>query len=560
MTDSLRIDEGEVQAALARLLQLAQDGAQAVSALHYRLEAAGRPWGDDETGDQFAKTYVPAADRGLDSIRTLMSGLDSLGNTAAQAVRALSDQDAAAAHAVAAAGSPNGTAAGPGVVPTVGAAPAPAALATPAVGTGAAAAAGGSTLAPTGNSTAPAATTTSATPWTSSAADGAAGHQGAQSQPGSPSQQPQQTPRQSAGEQPGTRQPQAGGASGRGSTTAAPAASGSATPAAAAQANSSRDGAAAGPARISAPAGTRDAPAGQSGPGARNTANTPWSKAEPAPSRTEQPPRVTPPKRKDRPPHAGRSAAPESESKRKRPSGPAAPKRDEPNPEALWLIREMSNRHQLLVEGFETSAIEPDTAQHLVDAVDLLAPRYPGVLHGIAVAGRSGPYARVEQRDPQDDHATRWLVLDPAAVADPRLLLRDIGAQAAAPMYVTVVRQFGRALELAGGGRARREAQRTLLLEFLHGTGASRDSLSRLVTDYRRWRSALGDECFTAGVFDPDAALANSFAAVELDGPERAHPAVRALHRLLTTVAERPPTGGSRPLPWRRREPLQAPG
>ncbi|MQY28263.1 WXG100 family type VII secretion target [Nocardia aurantia] len=551
MADLLWMDEGEMQAAIARLRQVSEDGARTVAALRQHLDSEGEPWGDDETGKRFAETYVPDAEKGISNMQTVMSGLRSLSTQAEQAMEALARQDISSASTIADVKYPGAVPISPGTSPT------------PASGSTVPGAAGGVAGPDSAGTRVPTATSPrygSATPATgtvSAAPSAAAGGQPATSQsPGT---------RQPTAEQPGARQPGSGqpsGADPASSRGATPETRGSSsapwTPSAAetAASNSSKPPAGAGstPGKGSAAQSGAQPPGGSASGGSagRNSTGTPWSKAGSGPVGGEQPPRVSPPNRKDRPPRPGKSEPPERDTRRKRPVDAGTAKRKTPDPEVLELIREMAARHRLLIEGFESWWIGIVAAENLVAAIDHLVPRFPGVLRGIAVAEQSGTRSRIESTGRPGTRPALWLVLDPDGMADPRRLLHGAPVVAelsdkheADPVRATVVREFGRALDLIAGVRARRAAQRALLLEFLRISGVRRDSVQRMITEYRGWRSELGDHCFAGGVLDPAAALVNAFAEVELGKPGQAHPAARALHRLLTSVAEQIATTGS---------------
>lgn len=140
---------------------------------------------------------------------------------------------------------------------------------------------------------------------------------------------------------------------------------------------------------------------------------------------------------------------------------------------------------------------------------------------------------------------------NPAVLAE--VLLRErrrrgasvVGEQTRA-VYEATVREFGRALDRAGGRRARVCAQRSLIAEYLGGGVEYRGAgLARVVAGYRRWRDQLSEGSFDGGVFDAEAALADAFTDVMLNSDKASEPA-KALCRLLTETAAgiRSPRGG----------------
>ncbi|MFQ6227906.1 hypothetical protein [Nocardia sp. NPDC002869] len=186
----------------------------------------------------------------------------------------------------------------------------------------------------------------------------------------------------------------------------------------------------------------------------------------------------------------------------------------------------------------------------MADAVDIAVTKYAITLHGIEIAV-GGALARVEDRGPASSsrsavpvpaHSPKpWIVIDRAGAADPGLLAvhsRATGSTLPArPMYATMMLEFGHVLDLLCGRRAQREAQRTLIAEYLRMSGTKGSNLGRVVDGYKRWRSQLGSSCFDHRMLSPDRALAAGFAAVELHGDKASGPA-KALHRLLVAMAQ----------------------
>lgn len=186
---------------------------------------------------------------------------------------------------------------------------------------------------------------------------------------------------------------------------------------------------------------------------------------------------------------------------------------------------EMGARHGVEIVGFEETSVETDVVREIAAAVDDLLAKYPIALHGIELtaANGNGP-PRAERRAssaiPRAGSETIWLVLDRAAFTPsdrpdgnslPRKWLRrDRDADRA--VYTAVVREYGRALEVAGNFRARQEAQRLLITESLHaGRG------------------------LTFSPLDPGRALLDAFTEVELRG-DRAGKLAKALHDILVKM------------------------
>jgi hypothetical protein len=103
-------------------------------------------------------------------------------------------------------------------------------------------------------------------------------------------------------------------------------------------------------------------------------------------------------------------------------------------------------------------------------------------------------------------------------------------------MYAAVLRELGAAIDLTGGFRAHKEAQRALITEYVRINGPRGQTLSLVVAGYKRWRAQLGDNCFERGLFVPGRALAEGFAAVESSEDEANGPQ-KVLGRLLVTMS-----------------------
>ncbi|MFE7800919.1 hypothetical protein [Nocardia sp. NPDC057440] len=197
--------------------------------------------------------------------------------------------------------------------------------------------------------------------------------------------------------------------------------------------------------------------------------------------------------------------------------------------EAMRIAREMAAKHDLEIIGFDTAGISEPTIREIAVAVDDMLAKYPIPLRGIEIAEThdGAPSRLVREEVPegeQPEAPATWIVLDRAAVANP---IRAAGAVASAtrkradrhdyderPVYVTIVREFGRALDTAGNFRARQEAQRRLITESLRG-GAG----------------------FGHGLLDPGTALIEGFTEVVLRG-DRAGGVATALHGALVKMAQ----------------------
>ncbi|MGW4330320.1 WXG100 family type VII secretion target [Nocardia sp. NPDC004573] len=242
---------------------------------------------------------------------------------------------------------------------------------------------------------------------------------------------------------------------------------------------------------------------------------------------------------------------------------------------AARLARELAERHGVRAFGFDTPGIAVEVLTEIVAAVDDVLPRYPQItLRAIGIeelpdgetallewdsvtisgAGRESDGAPDSsgKRFPgaAEGLSAARIVLAVRAATDPRYLQQTVAiaedagllAQGCAqrPVYSTVVRELGRALDGAGGFRARAAAQRALLTAYLPQLNPEdKGSLRRTVSGFREWRSQLHGHSFDRGRFRPATALAEAFTDVVLNATQAAPPA-QVLHRLLVTTAISP--------------------
>lgn len=252
---------------------------------------------------------------------------------------------------------------------------------------------------------------------------------------------------------------------------------------------------------------------------------------------TETPPRVSPPQAPIRPP-TGTGAKPDEPPKNpgKRSKPQVAARAIKPSePEAMRIVQEMAARYGLTIVGFESAGLDARTAQDIADAVDIVLIRHRTVLRGIEISEAASSPASVENRGEAAAPVAPWIVLARNAVADPQLPAGSDG-HAGRSMYTTVLRALGSAFDLMGGFRARHEAQRTLIAEYLRLNGTQGQTLGQVVGGYKRWRAQLGGACFDRGVFVPGNALAEAFIEVESERNAASGPA-KVLHRMLVAMA-----------------------
>lgn len=280
------------------------------------------------------------------------------------------------------------------------------------------------------------------------------------------------------------------------------------------------------------------------------------------------PQRPTPPSR-SQPPAAKLHAPRRPKWKPVAPGVGSTPTRSQ----ATRLAQEIAERHRLQVFGFDTAGVPDGTLVEIAAALDNVLPRHwPIDLRGIGIGELpDGTTTRMEwdiepatayetppgTTRPPTHLFTARIMLASHAAADPGRLAKAITAtegpgglatkSAQRPVYSSIVRQLGAALDVAGGFRARRSAHRALILEYLPLRPLSELSLQATVAGFRRWRAQLPSSSFQGSRLDPAAALSASFAEVVLSGTH-ATPAAKALHRLLVHTAEmNTPTVGAPP-------------
>ncbi|MGA6206884.1 hypothetical protein ACPESR_19275 [Nocardia testacea] len=552
MTDPLWLDPDAVHASAAEFDQMADELAQMLAELRATSLREGESWGTDKPGKAFAEGYVPTAEQGMAGFENLVDRVRALGAGLRAATGTYTETDNAGSAQVRnadpafypAAGTTPGASISPTLVPAVNSAD-PIGVPTQQT-TGATRPADNSIAADAGQNTAD-----GMQPDATDDADRAQQGEAPQSQqqpgsddpgspdpgadsgadPGGPEQEPQPPLHAPGVSAPvGAAAPPAGQPRGN-SEASPPKAPDSPKPTAARTAS----------------AGSTDTPWGRNSPGAPRS-GAPVGAIAPE---SQIPPRAVPPRTADRPPAA---AKPDADPRRTPPSrkeAMAARARRETDEAAMEILRDLAARRDLEIIGFETAGIAEQTARDIAEAVDAVLAEHPAILCGLEVAD-AGPLSRTEDRGAGAGDAEvnpsqppkPWIVLEVTATADPGVLIgRDRAGHVPTdsrlqqrPMYVTMLRELGHVLDLTGGLRARAEAQRALITEYLRVSGAQGDTLGRIVSGYKTWRAELGDYCFDDRMFSPGRALAAGFAAVQLAGGE-APAAAKALHRLLVAMA-----------------------
>ncbi|WP_330232860.1 hypothetical protein OHA40_10495 [Nocardia sp. NBC_00508] len=541
MAESLSVDLAQMRESAAELWQAAEDAERVTNELKAALADEGEFWGDDEAGETFAHTYKPGADRTLEGFDDLVADMRAMSSAMKHAADAFEDGDHYGGQNIrnpADDGIPDTNA--PSQNRSAG--PIPQAASTESLSTtdDSARPPGTSDRPANGDSARPQSDTPNDRGSVDTQQPPASGQQPAES-----GQQPTESgqPDDSTGNAPETESPDdKSGDQPPAAETGSPTTPGNGAERQGAPTNTPT-GKQAGPQTM--PGGRNDSgkPSADT-PWSRNRSGTPWAKA-PSPSgapANETPPRVSPPRTPDRPP-AGKKPAPERPEQKRPPKQAGVRARRETDAGAMRIAREMAARHNIEIVGFDAAGIAAATVQDIADAVDTVLPRMPSVLRGIEIRDVTGSLSAVENRSTakKSGEAAPWIVLARTAVTDPRMLAGGSRATTGSgpprrPMYAAILRELGAAVDLTGGFRAHREAQRALITEYVRINDFRGETLSRVVAGYKRWRAQLGDNCFEQGLFVPGRALAEGFAAVESSEDEANGPQ-KVLGRLLVVMS-----------------------
>ncbi|MEV6335435.1 hypothetical protein AB0M12_12045 [Nocardia vinacea] len=533
MNDEVRLDPDHLRNQGERLAELGDRVGQTYAGLRDSLAHAEGSWGDDDLGVAFAREFKPHADQLLANLRAME---ESLHGTAAGMVDAASQfevQDRFGASRVGTTaadldsiGEPAppwpdgsaGTSSPAGAQPPVTSDPA---ATFPAAG-------------------APAYPTDRADP-TERSIPGGSRTPDASAGRSTPESGPQRHPSDRAA---GREAERGVGAPGSGNSGTPAGDSGRRPPAAAVF----PPAAAVSPPVSVPPAATRGSSSAAAGrptwaspPGGAGQRDTPWSGQPP---KTAGPPAGAAP----RPPgprlaSSPRTQKPADELPRDRRRSGAPPVTD---PVVGWLARTLAENHDVRVTGFDTPGLQVPVIREFVAAVDRVLTDYPVIdLDVVAVAEldvESGPvWWSLEPRDARGTGAGRSITLDQRTAQEPTRATGTAESDtesAELEIYRATLREFGRALDSAGGGLARRRAQRVLIAEYLYLEAGRNSTLAEVVSGYQRWRAELtGDGADVRG-FDVSRALGAAFADVVLRGDEASLQA-RALHALLVDATSR---------------------
>lgn len=320
--------------------------------------------------------------------------------------------------------------------------------------------------------------------------------------------------------------------------------------------NRSRPASAPPSAAVSPPRGRRDArrtpggPTGSRAAGPVGQRETPWTGQPPG---TTAPPRMPgAPGNSGSPGNTGTDPQHRTPPRPNTPSGDKARERDRrgtrerpaSDPSIVRLARALAERHSVQVAGFDSPGLQLAAVQDFVTAVDRVLTDYPMIaLDIVAVAELDDEFGIVRWscEPPDDRDGTTSMTLDRRTAQTSTATGRTTESDEPTPpdIYPATLRAFGRALDAAGGGVARRQAQRALIAEYLHTQAPLDSTLAAVVRGYRDWRAELAGNATAPGEFDVDEALGIAFATVVQHG-ETAGIQARLLHAVLVAAASRP--------------------
>lgn len=203
------------------------------------------------------------------------------------------------------------------------------------------------------------------------------------------------------------------------------------------------------------------------------------------------------------------------------------------------------DRHGVRVVGFDTPGLQVPAVREFVSAVDRVLTDYPMITLDIAAVAEltdGSGMARWSSEPRAIQGATRSMTLDQRTAQEPKRAtgVTEPGAEPAQlDIYTATLREFGRALDVAGGGLASRQAQRVLIAEYLRRESGRYRTLAEIVRGYRRWRAEWVGDATAPGGFDVSRAVGAAFAEVVQRG-EGAGIQARTLHAVLVAAASRP--------------------
>ncbi|WP_433598152.1 hypothetical protein ACQPXH_20520 [Nocardia sp. CA-135953] len=516
MNREVRVDPDSLRYQSVRLAELGDQVGQTYTGLRDALAYADGCWGDDDMGLAFAKDFKPNTDKLLANLRSMAESLHDMANGINTAANDFEAQDAIGAGRIADSSDPLDPIGGTPTGPSRGGRTD---MYSPGNGAGTGPFAGAESGTAPGD---PLATSAGARDRTRPAEQASPG--GSRSPDGSRGRSAPQDGAQ--GSDPST---DAAGRRGGEERTEQP---GRRSPSSA----------------VSPPATARNVPRAPDAAATRGggptvsggRGGTPWSGRSPSapggpaattPSSPSNPRSVSPPRTKK--PTEERQRGPE----RRRPDERAG------NAVLGWLARSLVERHGVQVTGFDTPGLQEPAVREFVAAVDRVLTDYPVIsVDVVAIADLEdrrrvrwssesrGDPTRVEKTITLDGQAARELGVAETSQSE--------GEPEVPAVYAATLREFGRALDFAGGGVARRTAQHVLIAEYMHRMAGKYTTLAELVRGYRRWRAELTGDSAGASGFDASRALGAAFADVVVRGGEASVQA-RTLHGVLVDATTR---------------------
>ncbi|UOZ06972.1 WXG100 family type VII secretion target [Amycolatopsis sp. WQ 127309] len=97
MVDEFRMDPAGVDRVVARLRDACDSGSAGLRTFDGYLDQLDGCWGDDESGEAFAKNYVGTADQAKEGMRSMLEGLKSMAENLAQSTKNFQGLDELAA-------------------------------------------------------------------------------------------------------------------------------------------------------------------------------------------------------------------------------------------------------------------------------------------------------------------------------------------------------------------------------------------------------------------------------------------------------------------------------
>ncbi|MEV5839351.1 hypothetical protein [Nocardia sp. NPDC052112] len=212
------------------------------------------------------------------------------------------------------------------------------------------------------------------------------------------------------------------------------------------------------------------------------------------------------------------------------------------DPMVRWLARTLAEHHDVQIIGFDSPDLQVPAVRAFVAAVDRVLTDYPVItLDIVAIAELDTESRPVHWRSGPDDpqRPACSITLDQRTAQQPKQATATAETAAEPDIYVATLREFGRALDFAGGGLARRQAQRVLITQYLHRQQGRHHTLAETVSGYRLWRAVVTENPTIQDRFDVSRALGAAFAEVVHRGDEASIQA-KTLHAVLVDAASRP--------------------